>query len=132
MPQFFYLLIDFPALIAAPIVAFAALALWSRSRTAWVATAAWILYLVYELGMRAEVLCSGDECIKRTPLYIVYPLLALLSVVALVQVYVRIRDKRHRAAALSARAARSRRLRRSAVARNTPGTDDRGVRVSRR
>jgi hypothetical protein len=96
MPQFFYLLIDFPALIAAPIVAFAALALWSRSRTAWVATAAWILYLVYELGMRAEVLCSGDECIKRTPLYIVYPLLALLSVVALVQVYVRIRDKRHR------------------------------------
>jgi hypothetical protein len=30
---------------------------------------------------------------KRTPLYLVYPVLALLSLVALVQVYVHIRDK---------------------------------------
>ena len=96
MPKFFYLLIDYPALIAAPIVVFAALALWSHSRTAWVTAVVWALYLAYELGMRAEVLCSGDDCIKRTPLYAVYPLLAFLSVVALVQVYVRIRDRRHR------------------------------------
>jgi hypothetical protein len=33
---------------------------------------------------------------KRTPLYVVYPLLAILSLVAVVQVYVHIRDKRHR------------------------------------
>ena len=46
--------------------------------------------------MKAEVFCSGDGCIKRTPLYVVYPLLGFLSLVALVQVYVRIRDKRHR------------------------------------
>jgi hypothetical protein len=46
--------------------------------------------------MNAGVFCSGDDCIKRTPLYVVYPLLAFLSVVALVQVYVHIRDKRHR------------------------------------
>ncbi len=96
MPEFFYLLIDYPALIAAPIIVYAALALWSHSRTAWVATAAWALYLVYELGMHAGVFCSGDECMKRTPLYFVYPLLFFLSVVALVQVYVHIRDKRHR------------------------------------
>ena len=95
MPKFFYLLIDYPALIAVPIIFFAALALWSRSRTAWVATAAWVVYLVYELGMHAAVFCSGEGCMKRSPLYFVYPLLAFLSVVALVQVYVHIRD-RHR------------------------------------
>ncbi len=96
MPEFFYLLINYPALIAAPIIFFAVLALWSRSRTAWVATAAWVVYLVYELGMYTGVFCSGDACMKRTPLYFVYPLLAFLSVVALGQVYVHIRDKRHR------------------------------------
>lgn len=96
MPEFLYVLVNYPAMIAAPIICFAGLALWSGSRTAWVAAAAWIVYLIYELGMNAGVLCSDDECIKRTPLYFVYPLLAFLSVVALVQVYVRIRDKRHR------------------------------------
>ena len=96
MPEFFYLLINYPALIAAPIIFFGALALWSHSRTAWVATSAWVLYLVYELGMNAGVFCSGDECMKRSPLYFVYPLLAFLSVVALVQVYVHARDRHRR------------------------------------
>ena len=96
MPEFFYLLINYPALIAVPIVFFAALALWSHSRTAWVATVAWVVYLVYELGMKGGVFCSGDGCIKRTPLYVVYPMLAFLSLVALVQTYVHVRDRRHR------------------------------------
>ncbi len=103
MPEFFYLLINHPALIAAPIIFFAVLALWSHSRTAWMATAAWVLYLGYELGMNAGVFCSGDACMKRSPLYVVYPLLALLSMVALVQGYVHIRDKRHRERLLSIR-----------------------------
>jgi len=96
MPQFLYLLVDYPILIAGPIVFFAGLALWSQSRTAWVAAAVWVIYLAYELGMHAGVLCSDDACTKRTPLYFVYPLLALLSLVALVQGYVHIRDKRRR------------------------------------
>ena len=96
MPEFFYLLVNYPALIAVPIVCFAALALWTRSRTVWVATAAWIVYLVYELGMHAGLFCSGDACEKRYPLYFAYPLLAFLSLVALVQAYVHIRDQRLR------------------------------------
>ena len=96
LPKFFYLLVDYPTLIFVPIVTFAALALWSRSRTAWIATAAWNLYLIYELGMKAGEFCSFDECVKRTPLYVVYPLLALLSVIALVRGYVCIRDKPYR------------------------------------
>jgi len=93
LPKFFYLLVDHPTLIVVPIIVFAALALWSKSRAAWVATIAWNLYLIYEFGMKAGEFCSGDECMKRTPLYFVYPLLALLSIIALVQGYVHIRDK---------------------------------------
>lgn len=96
MPEFVYLLIDYPALIVLPIVVFAALALWSRSRTAWVATAFWAAYLVYELGIRAGVFCSGPGCIRRSELYVVYPILTFTSLVALVQVYVHVRDKRRR------------------------------------
>jgi len=103
MPEFVYLLTDYPALIVAPIFIFAALALLSRSRIAWVATGAWVLYLFYELGMSAGVFCSADECVKRTPLYVVYPLLAFLSLVALVKGYVNVRDKRIRERALSIR-----------------------------
>ena len=95
LPEYFYLLVDYPLLIALPILLFAALALWSHSMTAWVATAAWNLYLIYELGMKAEQFCAGAACLKRTPLYVAYPLLAILSLVALVQAYVHIRDKRH-------------------------------------
>jgi hypothetical protein len=103
MPEFFYLLINYPVLIAAPIIFFAALALWSHSRTAWITTVAWIVYLVYELGMKTGVFCSDEGCIKRPALYVVYPLLAFLSVVALVQVYVHIRDRRQRQRLLTIR-----------------------------
>ncbi len=58
---------------------------------------AWNLYLIYELGMKAEEFCSGLDCVKRTPLYWVYPLLALVSLLALVQGYVHIRDQRQSA-----------------------------------
>jgi len=95
MPRFFYLLVDHPGLIAVPIIFFAGLAQWSRSRTAWVATIAWCLYLAYELGMNAGWFCSGDDCLKRTPLIFGYPVLAFLSLVALVQAYVHLRDRRH-------------------------------------
>jgi hypothetical protein len=96
VPDFLYLLVNYPLLIALPILLFAALALWSGSVTAWVAAVAWNLYLIYELGMKAEVFCTGTDCLKRTPLYIGYPLLALVSLVAVVQVYVHVRDKRRR------------------------------------
>ena len=94
VPKFLYLLVDHPLLIGIPILLFVALALRSGSTTAWVAAAAWNLYLIYELGMRAEQFCEGLDCVKRTPLYVVYPLLALLSLLALVQGYVHIRDRR--------------------------------------
>lgn len=96
LPESFYLLVNTPMLISIPIVSFAGLALWSHSVTAWVTAVAWNLYLIYELGMKAEEFCTGAACLKRTPLYAVYPLLGILSLVAIVQVYVRLRDKQRR------------------------------------
>jgi hypothetical protein len=46
--------------------------------------------------MKAGEFCSFDACMKRTPLYVVYPLLAFLSVAALARGYVHIRDKHYR------------------------------------
>ncbi len=89
MPQILYILIDYPALILVPIVVLAALSNWSGSRTAWVVTGLWVLYLGYELGIKYEVLCS--DCIRRTEMYVVYPLLALATAVAAVQIYVHAR-----------------------------------------
>lgn len=85
-PEVFYLLVNHPTPIAIPIVIFATLALWSRSSTAWLAPAPWTQHPVYELGMKTEEFCSGTACLKRSPFYEIYPLLAILSlVVALLQ-----------------------------------------------
>ena len=95
IPTFLHLFVDKPLLIAIPIVFLAVLALWSRSHTVGVAAIAWNPYLVYELGIKAEEFCSGLDCMKRTPVYGAYPLLALVCLLALVQGYVHLRDKRH-------------------------------------
>jgi hypothetical protein len=91
MPQILYILIDFPVLILLPIIVLAALSQWSGSRTAWVVTGLWVLYLGYELGMKYEVLCT--DCIRRPEMYVVYPLLALATAVAAVQIYVHARRR---------------------------------------
>ena len=98
MPEIVYVLIDYPALILLPIAVLAILAAWSGSRTAWLATAAWVLYFGYELGTKYRILCN--ECIKRSEMYVVYPLLAMLTLVAAVQIYVHLRrDKPQRSLA---------------------------------
>jgi len=89
MPQILYILIDYPALILLPIIVLAALARRSGSRTAWVVTGLWVLYLGYELGMKYELFCI--DCTRRTEMYVVYPLLALATAVAAVQIYVHAR-----------------------------------------
>jgi len=91
MPQIVYILIDYPLLILLPIIVLAALSQWSGSRTAWVVSGLWVLYLGYELGMKYEVLCT--DCIRRTEMYVVYPLLALATAVAAVQIYVHARRR---------------------------------------
>ena len=47
------------------------------------ASTAWILYGVYEYLMRFRVLCSG-ECNIRIDLLLIYPILLVLSIIAIV------------------------------------------------
>jgi hypothetical protein len=89
MPQFVYLFIDNPVLILLPILVLAALSLWSGSRTGWIVTGLWVLYLAYEIGIQQQILC--EDCIRRSEMYFVYPLLALATAVAAVQIYVNLR-----------------------------------------
>jgi hypothetical protein len=92
MQQWVYILIDYPPLILVPVVVLAALSAWSGSRTAWFVTALWVLYFGYELGIQYEVLCT--DCVRRSEMYVVYPLLALATAAAAVQIYVHVRHRR--------------------------------------
>jgi hypothetical protein len=58
-----------------------------------IAAILWALYAVYESLMYARVLCSG-ECNIRIDLLALYPLLAIVSLVALVELAIR-RKPRH-------------------------------------
>ena len=63
-------------------------ALWwfRRARPAAVAAVLWLLYAGYEGLMSARVLCSG-ECNIRVDLLLIWPALALASVVAVVAAF---------------------------------------------
>jgi hypothetical protein len=52
-------------------------------RAALVAGVVWLLYAVYELGMQRRWLCSG-ECNIRIDLFLVYPVLAVISIAGIV------------------------------------------------
>lgn len=55
----------------------------SRRPTAAAAAAAWLGYSAYETGMRLRWLCTG-ECNIRLDLLAIYPVLVVLSLVALI------------------------------------------------
>ena len=75
--------------IRAPWLAFAVGAIffalsWSTwSKLLIAASTTWILYGVYEYSMRFRVLCSG-ECNIRVDLLLIYPILLMLSIIAIV------------------------------------------------
>jgi hypothetical protein len=48
-----------------------------------VAAVGWLIYFLYEESMRRRILCSG-ECNIRVDLLLIYPILLVLSVVAIV------------------------------------------------
>jgi hypothetical protein len=77
------LFIEWPLLAAIPGVAFLLVYWRSRRRLILCAAVAWLLYAVYELGMRWRILCSG-ECNIRVDLLLIYPALLALSLIAVV------------------------------------------------
>ncbi len=77
------LFIEWPWLALVPAAAFWALHRASRRRPAAVAAGLWLLYALYEQGMRSRLLCSG-ECNIRVDLLLIYPLLLAVSILGLV------------------------------------------------
>lgn len=75
--------IGWPFLALAPAALFAVLYFRCRRPVVLVATLAWLAYFPYEQAMKLRILCSG-ECNIRVDLLLFYPLLMLVSVLALV------------------------------------------------
>lgn len=81
--DFFGLIIDRPFLALIPAALFGLLYFRSRRLVVLIATLAWLAYFPYEQAMKLRILCTG-ECNIRVDLLLFYPILALLSVVAVV------------------------------------------------
>lgn len=55
----------------------------THRRSALVAAIAWLAYTLYEEAMRRRILCSG-ECNIRVDLLLLYPVLVVISLIAVV------------------------------------------------
>jgi formate hydrogenlyase subunit 3/multisubunit Na+/H+ antiporter MnhD subunit len=75
--------IEYPLLALAIGAVLLALGRRARRRVGISAGIAWLLYGLYEFGMRQRWLCSG-ECNIRIDLLVIYPLLAIALVAAAV------------------------------------------------
>jgi len=75
--------IQWPFLALAPAAVFGVLFLKRRRAPVLVAALGWLAYFPYEQAMKWRILCSG-ECNIRVDLLLFYPLLLLLSVLAIV------------------------------------------------
>jgi hypothetical protein len=77
------LFVQWPLLALVPGLLF--LGLYRRARRPLIGLAGvtWLLYGVYELGMRLRWLCSG-ECNIRVDLLLIYPALAMVSLLGLI------------------------------------------------
>ena len=73
------ILIEYPFLALVP----AALFVKSKNRFVLVAPVLWLAYVPYEYGMKLRILCTG-ECDIRIDLLVLYPVLILVSLIALV------------------------------------------------
>ena len=75
--------IAFPYLALIPALLFLWLYLKTQSKLCRLSGWLWGLYFIYESGIKLELLCDA-ECNIRIDLLLVYPLLALLSLFAIV------------------------------------------------
>ena len=79
----FGIFINWPFLALVLAVVFGMLYFWCRRPVVLVATLAWLAYFPYEQAMKLRILCSG-ECNIRVDLLLFYPILALLTIWAII------------------------------------------------
>jgi hypothetical protein len=89
----FAVLVESPWLALIPAALFLVAAYLRGSRFAGAAGMVWVMYTLYELGMRARILCSGD-CNIRLDLLVIYPTLVVLSLAAAIAIFV-VRNEPH-------------------------------------
>ncbi len=75
--------IPYPYLALLPAIVFGFLYFKSKSKTILVTTALWVIYAIYEELHLLRIVCSG-ECNIRTDLFLFYPVLIVVSIIALV------------------------------------------------
>jgi hypothetical protein len=80
------ILIEYPILAAAIGLVLLGLGRWMRRRVAVGVGLVWLLYALYEFGMKQRWLCSG-ECNIRVDLLVLYPVLFISLVVAGVSLF---------------------------------------------
>ncbi len=85
-PLFGFVQWPFAALV--PAIAFAIAGVIRKRPLAGIAGVVWFAYALYEAGMKARLLCGG-ECNIRVDLLLIYPLLWVLTIVALIQLFMR-------------------------------------------
>jgi hypothetical protein len=90
----FTVFVALPLLALLPAAGFAALYWASGRRLVAAAAVLWCLYAFYELAMHRRLLCSG-ECNIRVDLLLLYPVLWMVSLVALITGIVAIRRRRN-------------------------------------
>jgi hypothetical protein len=76
--------IGYPALALVPAALFVGFWIVGRQKVSLVAGLLWALYSGYEYLMKLRILCSG-ECNIRVDLLLIYPMLVLVSLVALIR-----------------------------------------------
>lgn len=81
-------LISYPYYGLVPVAILLILARMIHKKSVFLIGMIWLLYVLYEYGMKLRILCSG-ECNIRIDLLIIYPILAFLFVLAL---YVFVRE----------------------------------------
>lgn len=88
-------MIERPWLASLPAFILLVLHVRTRRLSALVAGLAWAGYCLYESGMKLRILCGG-ECNIRIDLLLIYPALAVLSLLALAQACLTLRAGRAR------------------------------------
>ena len=89
------ILIEYPLLAVLPAIVFVGLYRFTRQPFVFVLGLAWLLYGIYEYAMQERILCSG-ECNIRIDLLVIYPVLAVASLIALGVAGVRLRARSRR------------------------------------
>ena len=75
-------LVEYPLLATFPFLVLTGLYWWTKSRFILIVALCWVCYVPYEYGMKWRLFCSG-ECNIRVDLLLIYPALAVLSVISI-------------------------------------------------